>query len=457
MNRAERSSHGVDRADLLVRRGTVLFPDSLEERELNVAVRDGKISYLGPDEPQADRVIEAKGLFVSPGFVDSHTHDEKTDDFERFEKQLLLQGVTTAIGGNCGSGPLMKDILPYRQRPWINMGYLVGHRLLRENVGVTDVYAAAEEEQLKKMQKLLREDLKAGAFGFSLGLEYLPNTPTSEIEALLEVVAEFEKRWVPVHIREDGPGAVRAVDEIIALARKWPVRFQISHTASMTGFGELATVLNHLDQARAEGVDITFDAYPYDAFCTTLGSAVFDPGFAERWGKGLEALEIANGPYRGRNLAEDNLFERLRKEAPDTLIVAHVIHADEVKLCLRHKDCAIASDSLLREGSGHPRLSGSFPKALRFLVDAGLGWPEAVRKATSLPAAMNWLDKGVIREGGDADLVIFDGERLRDRATFQEPLLPPEGIAWVILAGEPVVKGTEVIGGPKGALMTREA
>lgn len=441
--------------DILIRGGTVLLPEQNKEEKLNIAIADGKILQVSLDEPKAARVIDAGGLYVSPGFIDSHMHDEEVEDGDCIERALLLQGVTTAVAGNCGSGPLSKDIAPFRQTPWLNLAYLTGHKKLREAVGVSDRYGFAGKKELAQMKAILRKELEGGSFGLSLGLEYLPNTPKEEIEALLDVAKDFPHIWIPVHIREDGPASVRATDEILDFAKKWPLRFQISHTGSMTGFGQLAEVLEHIDAARSEGADVTFDCYPYDAFCTDLGSAVFDLGFEERWGKGIEALEVGSGPNRGRWLNEENLYERLRREEPECLIIAHVIRQDEVELCLSHPDCAIASDSLLRGGHGHPRAAGTFPRALRMLRNKGFSWPEAVRKCTSLPADMCWLDKGRIEAGADADLVIFDGEKLKDKATFVDELLPPDGIEWVILAGKPAVKGTEVIGGPKGKLLTR--
>ena len=447
----------MSKYDLLIRGGTLLLPAQLKEVKLNVAVADGKISGLFTDEPDAERVIDAGGLYVSPGFIDSHMHDDDpSEDGKTVETALLRQGVTTAIAGNCGTGPLAADITPVRQHPWLNLGYLTGHQALREAVGVTDAYAAADEDQLREMQRLLRAELDNCSFGLSFGLEYMPNTPVSEVIALLDVAKDFHNIWVPVHIRHDGPEAVAAIDEVLGYAAEYSLRFQISHTGSMTGFGMLSEVLEHIEAAKSRGADVTFDCYPYDAFCTRLGSAVFDPGFEARWGKGVESLEVGSGPYRGKWLNEDNLYERLRKDNGDTLIIAHVIHADEVELCLCHPDCIIASDSILKDGHGHPRAAGTFPRALRMLREKGFTWPEAVRKCTTLPAEANWLEgKGVIKPGADADFVIFDGEKLRDNATFTDQLLPPDGIEYVIIAGEPAVHCNEILGGPKGKLITR--
>ncbi len=441
--------------DLVIQGGVVLLPELNKEEKLNIGISQGVIARLSSDEMEAKEEIDASGSYVSPGFIDSHMHDEEKEDGGIIEKALLRQGVTTAIAGNCGSGPLGAEILPFRKEPWVNLGFLTGHKKLREAAGATDRYLPAEQHQVEMMKDLLRKELENGSFGLSIGLEYLPNTPISELEALFEVAVDFKRIWVPVHIREDGPASIRATQEILDLAAKWPLRFQISHTGSMTGFGQLKEVLTLIDKARASGADVTFDCYPYDAFCTDLGSAVFDPGFEKRWGKGKESLEVASGLNRGRWLDEEGLFERLRQEEPECLIIAHVIKQEEVELCLSHPDCAIASDGLLKGGRGHPRAAGTFPKALRMLRKMGYSWPEAVRKCTLLPAEMNWLDKGVIKEGLDADLVIFDGERLCDKATFTDELLPPEGIKWVIIGGQKAVKDSEVLGGPKGKLMRR--
>ena len=442
--------------DLLIKGGTVILPDGKGEDKLNVAVADGSIQLLCTDEPEAESIIDATGLYVSPGFVDTHMHDEEVHDGDTVEQALLRQGVTTAIGGNCGSGLLAKDIAPFRMHPWLNLGYLTGHTALREAVGAKDIYKPASPEQIMQMKVLLREELEGGSFGLSFGLEYIPNTPTEEIEALLDVAKDFERIWIPVHIRSDGPLAVAATDEVLDLARKYrPMRFQISHTASMTAFGHLDEVLEHIEKARAEGANVTFDCYPYDAFCTKLGSAIFDPGFEERWGKGLESLEIGSGPYLGKWLNEGNLYEKLRAEDPDCLVIAHVIRADEMERCIIHPDCAIASDSILQNKHGHPRAAGTFPRALRMLRNNGFSWPDATRKCTSLPADMTWLKKGRIEAGADADIVIFDGDRLVDRATFAEQLLPPEGIEWVIIGGIPAVRNNEILGSPKGRLISK--
>ncbi|MDO4561667.1 MAG: amidohydrolase family protein [bacterium] len=444
--------------DLLIRGGEVLLPGYSAPERVNIAVSGGKIAALTEAEPAAAEIIDAGGLCVAPGFIDIHMHDEEAGDGNTVELALLRQGVTTAIAGNCGSGPLAADIKPFRKTPWLNLGYLTGHTKLREKAGVTNIYAASPPKAVAAMSDILNHELeKEGSFGVSFGLEYLPNTSREEIEALLKTACCFKNVWVPVHIRADGPAAVNSVDEIIGYAQRYPLRFQISHTGSMCAFGCLSEVLDHISAAIANGSDITFDCYPYDAFCTSLGSAVFDKGFEERWGRGCEYLEIGSGPHRGKFLSEEGLYEKLRREAPETLIIAHVMNGVEVEKCLMHPRCAVASDSLLLNGHGHPRVAGTFPRAINIMMKNGLSLAEAVRKCTALPAAMAFLDgdKGAIKLGSDADFVIFDMERLRDRATFAEELLPPEGIEWVVIGGMTAVHKNEIVGGPWGKLITR--
>jgi N-acyl-D-amino-acid deacylase len=197
------------------------------------------------------------------------------------------------------------------------------------------------------------------------------------------------------------------------------------------------------------------DCYPYAAFCTFVGSTVFDPGFEARWGKGLESLEAASGRYKGNRLQPET-FTDMRTNDPEALVVAHVMNEDEIRLCLRHPQCAIASDGVLHQGQGHPRAAGTFPRALRWLREEGLSWPEAIRHATSLPASMVWLQSGVMQTGAPADLVIFLPDRLRDMATFRDQLLPPEGMEFVLVNGRVALEHGKLTEPPVGSFLLRQ-
>ena len=440
--------------DLMIRDGVLVDPVKGTQERLNLGILGDKVAFIGHEEPAAKRVLEAFGLLVSPGFVDTHMHDEELDDPGTIQKALLRQGVTTALAGNCGSGPGMVRVKEKRKSPWINLGYLSGHTALREAVGISDVYQPATEAEIARMEELLEKDLVDGAFGLSFGLEYAPNTSPREIEALCRVLGNHQKRFVSVHIRHDGPDCLESVAEVIELAERFGIRVQVSHLGSMTAFGFTARSIELIEKARTSGADVTFDCYPYAAFCTTIGSTVFDPGFEERWGKGLESLEAASGKYRGKRLTPE-IYDDMRRNDPKALIIAHVMNEWEIRACLKHPLCAIASDGVLHNGEGHPRAAGAFPRALRWLREESLSWAEAVRHATALPADMAWLPVGRMEVGAPADLVVFSPGALRDRATFEEQLLPPEGIAAVVVNGRIAVEDNVIAPEPAGKLLMR--
>ncbi len=440
--------------DLLIRDGILLDPAKGTQERQNLGIKDGRVAYIGKEEPVAGRVLEAFDLMISPGFVDTHMHDEELDDPGTIQQALLRQGVTTALAGNCGSGPLLERVKEKRKAPWLNLGYLSGHTALREEVGISDVYVPATENEVARMEKLLENELASGAFGLSFGLEYAPNTSPGEIEALARVLRNRRHQFISVHIRHDGPDCLESVAEVIDLAERLGVRVQVSHLGSMTAFGYTARSIQLIEEARGRGADVTFDCYPYAAFCTHIGSTVFDPGFEERWGKGLESLEAASGKYRGHRLTAE-IYEDMRKNDPRALIIAHVMNESEIRSCLKHPLCAIASDGVLHNGEGHPRAAGAFPRGLRWLREEGLSWAEAVRHATILPAEMAWLPVGRLEVGSAADLVVFSPDDLRDRATFEDQLLPPEGIAAVVVNGQVAVENNVIASKPAGKLLMR--
>lgn len=224
--------------------------------------------------------------------------------------------------------------------------------------------------------------------------------------------------------------------EAVEISRQSGVPMQISHVNSMCAFGEMAECLRLMEAARAEGLDITGDAYPYAAFSTGLGTAVFDDGCLQRWGVDYDALMVATGPYAGLRM-DAALFHRLRRETPEIAIIAFVMREDEVLQALRHPVISIGSDGFMRDGQGHPRGAGAFPRVLgRFVREGKLTFLEALRKSTIMNAdRLGWKQKGRLQEGCDADLVVIDRERLVDRATFEQPDLPPDGLHAVIVGG----------------------
>ncbi|MDR2174935.1 MAG: amidohydrolase family protein [Synergistaceae bacterium] len=442
--------------DLLIRGGLFFGMTGDAPRPASIAVKDGKVSAIlppGADAMAADseNIFDAAGLYVCPGFVDIHMHDERFEDPDTVQRCLIAQGVTTAVAGNCGSGPLFEKSLAARPRPWLHLSYLVGNRAgLREEVGRTDRYTPAAPAEIAQMCSLLRESLQKGARGLSLGLEYAPGASWEEIDALAAVTAEFG-RIVTVHIRYDDDRCVGAVREMIRLSKENGVRLQVSHLGSMT-MGHTRECETLIEEAAAEGVDVGFDCYPYDAFCTAAGSAVYDDGFVERWkGKGPECLEAVSGRFRGSRLTFGTLAE-MRREEPDGLIVAHVMDREEIENCVANPACIVASDALAASGGAHPRIAGTFPRALGILRRRGYGWEDALRKMTVMPADRMRLDAGRLYEGAAADITVFDPETFIDRATFQEPFTPPDGLKLVVIGGHVALKDKKFSGEPHGSL-----
>jgi N-acyl-D-amino-acid deacylase len=381
-------------------------------------------------------------------------HDERFEDPDTVQRCLIAQGVTSAVAGNCGSGPLFKKSLAARPNPWLRLSYLVGNRAgLREEAGRSDRYAPASPAEIEKMCSLLHEALEQGAMGLSLGLEYVPGASWEEISALAAVTAKFGNRIVTVHIRYDDDRCLDAVREVIRLSRENRVRLQVSHLGSMT-MGHTRECEELIEEAAADGVDVGFDCYPYDAFCAAAGSAVYDDGFVERWkGKGPECLEAASGRFKGNRLTFETLAE-MRREEPNDLIIAHVMDKTEIENCIANPHCIVASDALAAGGGrgAHPRIAGTFPRALGILRRHGYSWEDALRKMTAMPADRMRLDAGRLAEGAAADIIVFDPDKFVDRATFQEPFAPPGGLKLVVINGHVALRDGEFSAAPHGAL-----
>ncbi|MDL2263218.1 amidohydrolase family protein [Synergistaceae bacterium OttesenSCG-928-I11] len=447
------------RAELLIRGGTFFgMKDGSSPKPASVAISGGRIlSILPPDtDAEADFVFDATDLYVTPGFVDSHIHDEYYADPDTVQQALIRQGVTTAVAGHCGSGPNFFKSRAERTKPWLHLSYMVGNCMLREEIGHKDRYTPATPEEVEKMKALLRESLAGGAMGLSLGLEYAPGATYDEIKALAGVVAAFDDRLITVHIRYDDDRCVRAVEEVIRLARETGVRLQVSHLGSMTMYNT-QTCMDVIDAAMKEGLDVCFDCYPYDAFCAKAGSAVYDDGFVERWrGKGPEALEAVSGQFKGQRLTFETLA-KMRTEEPMDLIVAHVMDKEEVENCLAHPKCIVASDALYTGGGAHPRIAGTFPRALRILRERGYTWQDALAKMTTMPADRIRLENaGRLAKGSIADVIVFNPETFVDNATFQEPFAPPTGLELVVVGGKVTLRDGKFSPEPVGDFYERK-
>ena len=432
---------------VLIQNGTVIDPASGVHEKRDIWIDGDRIS---PPAERADSVIDASGKIVCPGLIDIHMHEDPVDgegklvsyDERSVFACMLHMGVTTAAAGNCGENkyhPADYLDLVDRDGAPVNVAMLAGHGFFRERLGLNR-YAPASAAQRSQMARELEAALDRGCLGISYGIRYEPGMDAAE---LTETAAGCRKqgKLIAAHIRDDAKQVFSAAREFLDAGLALEVPMQVSHIGSMAGFGQMEAFLRLIDEYRRKRTDIYCDCYPYDAFSTDLGSATYDEGWLDRYGCGYDVLELCLPEYRGRRCTEA-LFRKVRAERPDCKTICHVMRQADVDLAYRHEAVMVASDATLDRGMGHPRACGTFPRVLGPYVRNGvLTLDDAIRRMTVLPARQLGLAaKGHLSVGADADVLIFDPETVNDRATFADPLAPPEGIAWVLLGGKPVLR-----------------
>lgn len=419
---------------------------------LNILIENGKILRLAHDKPDADRVIDASGRVVCPGFIDCHVHEPPLHStHESFDGEILhcmlRMGVTSVLAGNCGEGVL--DPHQYlsevnRLGVPVNIGMFMPHLSLRKRAGAEDRYAPVYPDQLEVMKQYAKSELTEKLLGISFGVRYVPGMDALELRALSEIAFK-ENLLIAAHIRDDAENVFSAFREMIALCAPGYGRLQISHIGSMAGFGQMNDFLSLLDQYRARGYDVMADCYPYTAFSTTIGAATYDPGFLQRYQIDYSSIEIAEGPFQGKRCTKE-LFDTLRKEAPHTITIAHVMRKEDVLSALQHPAVMVASDGFMHGNMGHPRASGTFPKAFSMLYKGGtLSLCSVIEKFTALPARRFCLNKGELSMGADADIVVLDPDSLQGQADYKNPLKPPTGIDYVFVNGQLCVENGRIV------------
>ncbi len=499
------------RYDVLLKGGSVVDGTGGAPFVADVAVTAGFIVRVARDgiaPSNGKRVIDARGLVIAPGFVDSHDH---TQDIAAtpLAENFLRQGVTTVVA-SLHSGdlpwPLAEHVAGLRVAP--NVGFFAGHGWIRKRViGLANRGPTAPE--LAHMVALTDSAMRQGALGLSSGLEYLPGTfaKIDELVAMARAVRPFGGSYV-THMRDEGPALLVSIREVIAIARGANVPAQIHHIKS-TGaaqFGGSVPALALIDSARAAGVDLAFDLYPYTAF-NTYGDLLLpswaleggrdaflarmrDPAmrakaeaemphiFAEQAGRDLTSIQFSGIPsapeYAGRTLAD---YARERGK-PNTvaagiplivdLMIAgrftaiyHAMDEGDVRRFMAHPAAMIESDGdLVGFGVGfpHPRAYGSFPRVLARYVrdDRLLTLPQAIAKMTSMPAArIGQADIGIVREGMRADLTVFNAEKVQDLSTFTDPHRYSAGIVHVMVNGVPVILDGAMTGARPGRVLRR--
>ena len=493
------------RVSLLIRGAQVFDGTGAPPHIGDVAVDGERIARTGVLDGQAGVIeIDAGGLALAPGFIDVHTHD----DFAALRHPDLAfktrGGVTTCVVGNCGFGPapyehavtMIDSLAPGSAlEPWVghagyaerlenrgigaNIGMLAGHGTLRLAAMGREA-RAPEAAELGAMKSLLGEALEAGVLGLSSGLIYEPGRHAAT-EELVELAAVMQGTGAlyATHMRDEGAGLVESVREAITIGSQAGVPVQISHhkASGRDNWGRVAESLRLIEAAQARGESAHADQYPYTAGSTMLG-AVLDNGAFLPGGRGgigivlpedvLVASAPGHGEWEGHTIAElatrlglepRAAAERIVELVPGTTAVIHMMSEADVRTVMQHPSTMIGSDGIpTLEGRPHPRLYNSFARVIgHYARDEGVfDMATAIHRMTAFAATKFGLaDRGVIREGAFADLVLFDAEAIIDRGTFEAPNRYPEGIDTVVVNGVPVVRAGVVQDALPGRVLRR--
>ena len=429
---------------LLIQGGRVIDSRQGMDKTTNILIEDGKIAAYSDEPLEAEEVIDASGKIVSPGFIDLHMHEDPFDSqtgkmAQDISESMLLMGVTTCMGGNCGDNYYPPDqYLDYMDEHGncVNMGLFAGHTYIREACGGKDKYASVSTDTVDRMEALGQELLERGCMGVSFGVKYIPGTSWEEMVRLARLCSP-DQRLVTSHVRNDVSRVFAAVEEMARLAKEANVPVQISHVGSMGGYGQMEQLLCDLESYRSQGVDMYCDCYPYDAFSTYIGATTYDDGFLDEYQADYDSVQLVDGTYAGQRCTKE-IFDWAREHEPQAKTIGYFMKPEDIVMALRHPYVMLASDGLRSGKKGHPRAAGAFPRFICEYVKTGkVELTEALKKMTDLPATRLQLSKkGNLCIGSDADITIFDYEKLKDQATYEEPARAPEGIDYVIIGGQ---------------------
>jgi N-acyl-D-amino-acid deacylase len=459
----------------------------------SVRVNDGLIADIGDLEPcDGETVIDGAGQTLTPGFIDTHTHADSHLLEYLDALPVISQGITTIIAGQDGGSPYpLEEFFEKLQAApaTINVASYVGHNTLRLEVMGEDFKRTATDEEVELMKQLLSSELESGALGLAAGLEYEPgiHSETSEVLALAQVAADAGGRYIS-HVRSEDRWFEDAIDEIILIGRETGMPVQVSHIklAMKRLWGSAADLIAKLDAARAEGIDITADIYPYEYWQSTIMVLLPDRDHTNRETiaevldqiappDGLWMTRFAPNPdYVGKTLTEIaglrevdviTAFSELAEEAlkweeetgenAESIIGTSMVQADIGELMVWPHTNICTDGGII---SRHPRSTGAFTRVLgRYVRERNiLPLEEAIHKMTGLAAAhMGFTDRGLIRQGAIADLVLFDPDTVIDRSTPQEPELLSEGITAVWVGGELVFAGGAATDNRPGKIIRR--
>ena len=527
--------------DTLIKNGLIVDGSGNKGYKANVLISGDKILKIGDiQETEGTNIIDATGLVVAPGFIDTHSHSDLQVLVEPCVLPKIMQGITTEVLGQDGisMAPLPKEFIsPWRKnlagldgdtdeidwnyettenylkmiedvKPGLNQCYLVPHGNIRmEALGLEN--KLPNDEEIKKMCDITRREMEAGAVGLSTGLIYMPcaYSESKEIIEMCKVVAEYDGIFV-IHQRSEADTILDSMEEVIKIGRESGVKIHYSHfkVCGKKNWDKIEKVVELIEKAKAEGIKLSFDQYPYVAGSTMLGvilppwvhdggtdkvlerlkdhelrkKMVYDiengiPGwdnFIEFAGLdqifvtsvkteknkdavGLSLVEL--GKLRGKN-PYDATFDLLYEEENAVGMVDFYGTEEHVQLFMKREEMNACTDGLLG-GKPHPRVFGAFPRILGKYVreDKALTLEEAVYKMTKKPATtFNMTGRGEIKEGNYADICIFNPETVIDKGTFTEPIQYPEGIEYVIVNGVQAVSKGKHIGNRNGLVLRKK-
>ncbi|HRE37281.1 MAG TPA: D-aminoacylase [Chitinophagaceae bacterium] len=478
--------------DILIVNGKIIDGTGNNWYYGNIAIKDGKIIAIGKVYYfNAARFIDARGMIVAPGFIDVHTHLEGDEAKDPNATNFILDGVTTCVTGNCGSSNT--DIGKYLR--WvdslklsINVASLIGHNDIRKAVmGRANRDATADE--MKRMEDITEKAMKDGAVGLSTGLIYIPGTytKTPEIVALAKIASKYNGVYA-THMRDEGDSVTYAIEEALTIGREAYIPVEISHfkLSGQHNWGRSKVTVPMIEKARKEGIEVTIDQYPYTASSTSISTLIPDEILADgqdsikarlqrpevkkyvvksilerlkkRKLKHLSYAVIAyfapDTTYNGKSIEQINLMKGRKHKAKyeaETVIdimmaggasaVFHGMSEDDIKRIMQYPFNMFASDATIRvlnAGMPHPRGYGTNARVLSKYVreEKVISLEEAIRRMTSLPAQKFQLkDRGLLKEGMAADIVIFDENEVKDVSTFEKPHAYSKGFHFVIVNG----------------------
>lgn len=431
--------------DIVVNNGLLVDPELMTQTIGSIGIKDGKISVISSEPLMGAQIIDASGLVVCPGFIDPHTH---IDGQSCCAELSLHQGVTTAVGGNCGLSPIcLSAFFEEQDRNGfvINQAEFIGHSFsMRKAVGLQDVYAPATPKQVDQMVYLAERGLEQGACGVSFGLDYAPGSSHEEVLALSKTAAKYN-RTIAIHTGMKDSKDLDSLIEVIGIGRVTGARILVSHFVYQYGEGIMDEALELVDRAISSGVDLFIDSGMYTPWATSIGTATYDEKniAANSWRFG--DMLVATGKYNGRRLDRET-YDELRSNSPDECVIYFTGEEQDIYKALRKSYAMPSSDTAFYEkGEGHPQIAGTFPRYIQKMVRErkDLSLTEAIRKVTLLPAqTIGLTHKGRLSVNSDADLVAFDLDTITDNAEFSDHGSPdalPEGIEHVLVDGVEVL------------------